>query len=71
MAIIDKTKPSVIIIPTKDILSTVPQYLQRFALELTILPQVRHFISFTLLLKKISVCLYKYNPIIPTLPFSV
>lgn len=39
--------------PAKDILSTVPQYLQRFALELTIFPQLRHLICLTLLLKNI------------------
>jgi len=36
----------IIMIPTTDIRSTVPQYLQRLAWELTILPQLRHLICF-------------------------
>ena len=55
MAIIVIIKPMVMISPAKDILSTVPQYLQRFALELTIFPQLRHLICFTFLLKYSSI----------------
>ena len=36
----------IIITPTADIRSTVPQYLQRLAWELTIFPQLRHLICF-------------------------
>ena len=38
-----------IIVPMSGILSSVPQYLQRLALALTIFLQLRHLISFTFL----------------------
>jgi hypothetical protein len=47
IAIINAITAMIIIIPTTDIRSTVPQYLQRFVWELTIFPQLRHLICFT------------------------
>jgi len=44
IAKIEIINPTVTIIPTKDILRTVPQYLHLLALELTILPQFLHLI---------------------------
>ena len=53
IAIINAITAMIRIMPTADIRSTVPQYLQRFAWELTIFPQLRHLICFDFLFKYI------------------
>lgn len=59
IAIINAITAMIIIIPTTDIRSTVPQYLQRLAWELTIFPQLRHLICFNFFLNYFLIHLNK------------
>ncbi len=61
IAIINTITAMIIITPTADIRSTVPQYLQRLAWELTIFPQLRHLICFTFFFNYILTFLNKHK----------
>ena len=59
IAIINAITAMIRIMPTADIRSTVPQYLQRFAWELTIFPQLRHLTGFNFFFNYILIPLNK------------